>query len=281
MASFGSKKSKQQQSASAFSQARSFVDPSQQPFLNFLRGQGGQIAQQQLGAGGPGAAGGVLGRNLSTQGQGFLGQLQQGAGGQLGSQQLQAQAAQQAIAGQGPGADFLTQRLTSENPFLNQAIQSLGQDIGQQFQEQVLPGIRGSAVQVGALGGGRAQIAEGLAAQRSQQTFGSLAAGLRQQDLAQQQQAAFGLQQGALQGGALAGQGAAQQGQFAQAGLGSLGGLFNLGLAPFGAQFQPLQQLSGLVGQPTVLSQQQQRSQSQGTGSSSGFNVGFGSLFTG
>ncbi len=281
MASFGRTKSRSQQSASTFSQARSFVDPSQQPFLNFLRGQGAGLAQQQLGAGGPGDVGQRLGQQLGGVGTRLLDQLQLGAGGQLSSQQLQQQAANQAIQGIGPGADFLSQRVSGDNPFLNQQIQALGQDIGQQFREQVLPGIRGSAVQVGALGGGRAQIAEGLAAQRSQQTFGSLAAGLRQQDLAQQQQAAFGLQQGALQGGALAGQGVAQQGQFAEAGLGNLGGLFNLGLAPFGAQFQPLQAFGGLLGGPTVLNQATARSTSQGTSGSSSFNLGFGSLFTG
>ena len=281
MASFGGKKSRTQQTSS--SRARSFVDPRQQQFLQFLRSQGAGIAGQQLGPGGPGDVGRNLGQQLSGAGQDLLGQLQAGGAGQLSSQQLQEQAAQQAIAGQGAGQDFLTQRLSGGNPFLNQQIQALGADIGQQFREQILPGIRGNAVTVGGLGGGRGQIAEGLAAQRSQQTFGSLSAGLRQQDLAQQQQAATSLaqlqQQGQLGGGALAGQSAAQQGQFAQAGLGQLGGLFNLGLAPFGAQFQPLQSLQGLVGQPTVLSQQQQ--QGQGTSSSSGFNLGFGSLFTG
>ena len=167
-----------------------------------------------------------------------------------------------------------------------------------------------------AFGAGASQLLAGDLAQRRQ--LGGVAAGLElgqrgQNILAQiaggaqglqgqqqQIQAAQALQGGALgqqgqnigaltallQGGLQGAQGAGalglgqQQQQFgaAQAGLGSLGDLFNLGLAPFGAEFGPLQQLAQLLGGPTVLGQSfgQDRSrassfaQSQGTSTSRG-----------
>jgi hypothetical protein len=85
-----------------------------------------------------------------------------------------------------------------------------------------------------------------------------------------------------LQAGGLLGQlGLGQQGQQLQGQLGAgqlgLGGLnalqgqFNLGLSPFQAQFQPLQNLAGIIGGPTVLGQ----GTSQSSASSGGFNIGF------
>lgn len=273
MASLGGGRSTSQQSSAG----STFIDPSQQGFLDFIRNQGQGIAQQQLGAGGIGDVAFQQSGQLGGAGQGFLGNLQQGAAGQLGGQQLQNQAAQQAIQGGGPGGDFLQGAIAQGNPFLNQQVQALGQQIGQQFQEQVLPGIRRNATSVGGLGGGRQGVAEGIAGRGSQQAFANQAANLGFQNFGQQLGAAGQLQQNALQGGQLAGQGVSQQLGSATAGLGSLGGLFNLGLAPFGAQFQPLQQQAGLVGGPTVLSEQQ----SQGQSSAFNVNAGFGKLFTG
>lgn len=80
--------------------------------------------------------------------------------------------------------------------------------------------------------------------------------GQNQQALAQGTADIFG-QQGALNLGA--GQLGAQS---AQAGLGSLGSLFNLGLSPFSAQFQPFQQAAGVIGNPIVLGQGGSSSQS-------------------
>ena len=254
------------------SSGSTFIDASQQGFLDFLRNQGQSLVQQQTQAGGIGDQATQAAQQLGQQGQNFLDIFSQGAQGQLQGQQAQQQAANQAISGQGPGGQFLSGAVQQGNPFLNSQIQSLGQQIGQNFQNQILPGLQSGANQVGGLGGGRHQIAQGLAAQGAQQAFGQGAAALGSANFGQQLGAAQALQGGALQGGALAGQGVSQQFGAGQAGLGSLGGLFNLGQAPFQQAFNPLQNFAGLVGAPTVLSQ----NQGQNTSSGFNFNAGLG-----
>ena len=48
--------------------------------------------------------------------------------------------------------------------------------------------------------------------------------------------------------------------------LGSLSGLNQLGLSPYAAQFAPLQGLSSILGDPTVLQRAQQQGQMQSSG---------------
>ncbi len=248
--------------------SRDYIDPGSLQTLRFLQNQGMGLAGAQLGNIGQDAS--RLAGQLGGLGQGFLGQLGQGALGNLASQQSLAQSVNQAISGQGPGADFLQQRLSQQNPFLNQQIAALGQDIGQAFQESILPGIRRNAVSVGGLGGGRQGVAEGLAAEGVTRQFAQQAANLRASDLAQRQIAAAQLAQNALAGGQLAGAGVGQQLAASQAGLAALPGQFDLGLSPYAAQFAPLQALAGVVGAPTVLNT------SQGTTRSSGRSFQFG-----
>lgn len=62
------------------------------------------------------------------------------------------------------------------NPFLSAAMQSAVRPLEQQFSQQILPGIAGSAVQAGGFGGSRQGIAEGLAAQGLQQASGDILA---------------------------------------------------------------------------------------------------------
>jgi hypothetical protein len=64
------------------------------------------------------------------------------------------------------------------------------------------------------------------------------------------------------------------QGQAASQGLSSLGGLMNLGMSPFGAQFGPLAQFAALLGPQNIL--QQQSSFGSSFGRSSGVNFGIG-----
>ncbi len=246
MASLGSNRSQQQSQQQSFGQ--SFVDPSQAPFLQFLRQAGVGQAADQLGPGGIGDVAQGQADELGGIGRGFLDNLQGVAGG-----------------GQLPGQDFLQQRLSEQNPFLNEQISQLGTDISQQFQQSILPGIRRGAQAVGGLGGARQGVAEGLASQGASLAFAQQSANLRFQDVGQRQQAASALQSGGIAQGQL-------QAGAAQAGLGGLGGLAQLGLSPFQAQFAPLAQLSQLIGGPTVLSQQQSRGASSGR--SSGFNFG-------
>ncbi len=113
--------------SSSESSGRSFVDPSQAPFLNFLRNMA--LGQAQGAMGQQGALQGVS-QGLLGQGQQFLGNLQG-----LGSPAMQQQQMGQLTA-----------------------------NLGQAFQQQVLPGIRRGAVATGTLGGGRQGVAEGVAA---------------------------------------------------------------------------------------------------------------------
>ena len=227
--------------------SQTFVDPQQAPFLQNLR-QGAQNLQQQqqgqigdvardLGGQLLGAGGQALG-NL----QGIQGQLQGNLAGFGGFQDASAALRQQAFG---------------QNPQLQEQIGQLGQDIGRQFNQQILPGIESNALTAGQLGGGRQGVAQGLGIQASQDAFQRGATDLRSADIQRRLEAA----------GALGGLGLGQQqqtaGQLGQAGQLNLGGidslssLFNLGLAPFGAEFGPLQQLAQLIGDPSILSQSQ------------------------
>lgn len=286
MVSFGSSKSQTQ------SQGSTFVDPQQSGFLQQLR-QGAQGLQQQL----QGSIGGLfdLGANLQNQGQDFINQipglsqlLQQVPGGaQFAQQGAQGfggglDALQQQTQGQTPALQALQNQALGQNPALQQQIDQLGTDINRQFQQQ-LPGITSQAVGGGQLGGGRQGVAQGLLGQSSIDAFQRGATQLRSDDIGRQLQAAGAL--GGLQGqaagqlgqlggqGFLGQQGLQQQGQLGagQLNLGgqqALGGQFNLGLAPFSAQFGPLQSLAQIIGSPTVLSQQ------TATGSGKGFDFG-------
>lgn len=94
-------------------------------------------------------------------------------------------AGQQALLGQvlpqqqvaGNAADALNFSLTgardvNNNPYLKSAIDAATRPIAQNLMENVLPGIRGTAVATGNLGGSRQGIAEGLAAGRTAQAIG-------------------------------------------------------------------------------------------------------------
>ncbi len=116
------------------SSGRSFVDPSQQPFLDFLR----NMAQTQ--------AVGAMGQQAGLQGisQGLLGQGQQFLGNLQGIGSPEMQAAQ---------------------------IGQLGSDLGAFFNEQLMPGIRRGAIGTGMAGGGRQGVAEGVAAGQMGRAF--------------------------------------------------------------------------------------------------------------
>ena len=255
------------------SEQSTFVDPSQQPFLDLVRGQASQLAGQQQGQ-----IGGLFGLagGLQQQGQQFLGGLQgtqQGLGQGFGGGFGQGQAGINALTAQAGGTDFASQQLqrqaTGQNPALQQQIGQLGQDINRQFEQQ-LSGISLEAIGGGQLGGGRQGVAQGLLGQSALDAFSRGATELRGQDIGRQLQAAqaFGQQQQGAAGalGQLGGQqalgtaglnqaGLLGQGQLGLGGLQQLQGQFNLGFSPFEAQFTPLQNLAQIIGGPTVLGQ--------------------------
>jgi hypothetical protein len=193
-------------------------------------------------------------QNVYAQAQGLGGQpnvggqgYNQAMGNLQGAQQGFNQSNQNLQQFQGQGVD--------------PAVDAYSQRIGQQFNEQFMPGLQGQAIQAGGLGGSRQQIGAALGADRGMQAIGDFAAN-----------AYSGQQQRGLQ----AAQG---QGQNAM----GMGGLANPNLqAGAYQQQQPwynLNQFSGLLGQPTILDQGAlSTSQSQSTGSSNAWNFdgGFG-----
>ena len=288
MVSFGSSKS------SSSSQGSTFVDQNQQPFLDALR-SGATNLQGQL----QGPISGLfdLGANLQNQGQDFLSQIPGlsellASGGGQGGQQFSQQAGQgfagglDALTQQTQGGTFAQQQLKriagGNDPAVQGSIDQLSNDITRNFN-QLLPGIESQAIGGGQLGGGRQGVAQGLLGQSSIDAFQRGATDIRLGDLDRQLGASGqlgGLQLGAAgQLGGLGQQGFLGQGQLTQQGqLGAgqlnLGGQqalpsqFNLGLAPFAAQFGPLQSLADIIGSPTVLSQQTSK------GSGKGFDFG-------
>lgn len=284
--------SQSQQTAQSQATGETFIgDPTQQMFRNQLAGSAAGLAGQQLGGIGQVAfplAGGLLG-----QGQGALGGLgglsqqlaQFGGGLGQGQQQLGQVSA--------PGINAPQLGESAVDPLIG----ALGNDFTTFLNRQIggAGGINTEAALAGNLGGGRNQVAQGIAIGDAARAFGTQAAGIRQADLAQRQQlgAQVGIEDARQQlqaqqfnvGTQFNENQLLQQGQLGGAQLGlagfggqldSLQGLFNLGISPFGAQFGPLQMLASILGDPTILSRDQQTSRSQGTSESFGFSLGAG-----
>lgn len=157
----------------------------------------------------------------------------------------------------------LTQSNTALQQFLNPgqdpAVAAYAQNLGQQFNEQFLPGLQGDAALAGGLGGSRQQIGAALGAQRAMQTLGDFTA----QTYSGQQERALAAAQG-LGANAQGFQGNAQlQGTLAD---------FARSMPWFN-----LQQFQGLLGAP-VMKDLGGYTNSSGTskGSGSGWNANAG-----
>lgn len=147
--------------------------------------------------------------------------LQSQVAGQVGSD----------LFNQGQGAlNNLGQIASGDNPFLQGNIDQLSGTLNRNLQEQILPSIESEAIGIGGFGGGRDQIAQGIAARGTQEAIAQGTSSL--------QNNAFNQRAGA-----------------SNAQLNQLGGLFGLSQAPFQSQFAPLANLGGLLGSPTVLNQ--------------------------
>lgn len=131
--------------------SETFIDPSQAPYLEWLRSQGQSLAGSQLGGG--------------SQFQQSLGQQQNALSSFL----------------QGP----------QENPYLMGQIQQGQDLINQNLQRNVLPGISSGAIQAGQFGGGRQGVAEGIAAGDAADAGSRFAQNLIGQDYQAQQQRAL------------------------------------------------------------------------------------------
>lgn len=137
------------------------------------------------------------------------------------------------------GSVYLADRLGSENPVLQEQINALGADLGQFFNEQLLPGITSEAVSGGALGGSRQGVAQGMAADSVGRQFAQGATALRAGDVAARDAAAGTLSANNIEG-VLAG----------LSGLPALAGLADMG---FGAGVAPYERLAAILGGPMAL----------------------------
>lgn len=240
-----------------------YVDPAQ-TYLNQwgdqLRMSGQQFGQANQGL---------------LQGMGILGQAN--AGAQQGYGVLgQANAGVQ--QGYGALGDARGGFNSFMNPGENPASAMYARLAGQQFNEQIMPGLKGDAMVAGGLGNSRAGIAQGLAGARVGQQLQDWNAQLYNEDMNRKLQASQGLsglggQYGQLAGqqtqignayGQLAGtqgniggqygQLAGLQGQLGEA-YGQLGGQYgNLANAQQSLPWMALNQYRNAIGQPTVMS---------------------------
>ena len=140
--------------------------------------------------------------------------------------------------GGGADSDFLSARMSGESPVLGEQITGLGEDLGQFFNEQILPGISSEAIAGGGLGGGRQGVAQGMAADSISRDFARGVTDLRSADVAARDAAASTLGNQRIAGA-----------QAGIAGLGSLAGIADFG---FGAELAPFDRLAAILGGPTV-----------------------------
>lgn len=145
--------------------------------------------------------------------------------------------------GGGAGTDYLTNRLTGDNPVLTEQIDQLREDTGRFFNEQINPAITSRAVAGGTLGGGRQGVAQALGAGEAARAFTQGATALRVADQGQRDQIAAQVAQNSLQSAAT--------------GLGALPGLLDVLERGDSAELGVYSQLSGILGGPQVLSQSQ------------------------
>jgi len=208
-----------------------FVFPQQVPFLQNLFGNAQQVQQGTQ-------------QGLNQFSQQTLPQLFQQ--GQQGQQQL-GQLGQQTL-----GDNALLNSQASLNNFSNQSalqgqIGNLGENLGQFFNEQLLPGIDARSQVAGQQrGSARNNVALGQGIRDTANAFSRGAVDLTSQFGQQQIQAAQA--GGALRLGQL-GLGGQQLGQAND----QISGLANLGISQFTAPFAALQQLAQIIGDPTVL----------------------------
>lgn len=186
-------------------------DPTQQGYMQNMWGAGQNLAAQNAGSG--------YGQQGYDQGMGYLGQ----AMGGLGNQYMQ-------------GAQNTLQRM--QNPGMDPMMGVYARQLGQNFNEQVMPGLRGDAMVSGGLGSSRAGIAQGLAGARAGQQLQDFGAQLYGQNQDRAINAAN--MAGSLQGNISQayGQGSQQAQSLGQFGMG----------IPWYAQ----QQLAGLLG-PAIM----------------------------
>lgn len=161
------------------------------------------------------------------------------------------------------GSAYLGNRLSANNPVLEQQISQLQEDTGRLFREELNPAITSRAVSGGTLGGGRQGVAQGLAAGNVARAFTQGATALRAGDIASRDAVAQSIATNSLNA--------------ASTGLGALPSLLDVLERGSGAELGVYGQLSSILGGPTTLTQSDSlasslaRSYGEQTSSSSGY----------
>lgn len=176
--------------------------------------------------------------------------------------------------GDDAGSAYLENRLSADNPVLEQQISQLREDTGRLFREEFNPAITARAVGGGTLGGGRQGVAQGLATESLARSFTQGATALRAGDIAQRDAAAQSVAQNSLQA--------------ASTGLGALPSLLSVLQSGNNAELDVYGRLGSILGGPTTLTQSssiaeslaraygEQSSQSRGRSSAWNFDTSFG-----
>ena len=210
------------------------------------------------------------GQNLANQnagtGAGYAGYNAAQAGNQQGMNYLGAGA--NALGGTGQAMNTLG---ALQNPTVDPMLGVYAQQIGQNFNRNIMPAIQGQAALGGGLGGSRANIAAGVAAgdaQRNIQNFGAQLYG-QGQDRALQAAGA----QGQLAQGV-----AGMYGNLGQQAM--QGGMNNLAIGQFGMgiPWYAQQQFAGLLGSPIMEDlggYGETSANASSRGKSGGFSFGF------
>lgn len=162
------------------------------------------------------------------------------------------------------GSGYLQDRLSANNPVLEQQISQLQEDTGRLFREELNPAITSRAVAGGTLGGGRQGVAQGLAAESAGRLFTQGATALRAGDIASRDAVAQSIATNSLNA--------------ASTGLGALPSLLDVLERGNNAELGTYGQLSQILGGPTTLTTAQslarafgeQRADSTSTSSSYG-----------
>ena len=132
----------------------------------------------------------------------------------------------------------------------------MSENIGNEFQRNVLPSLNSAAGIAGAQGGSRNALGRGLAASDAQRQIAEAGANLYGQQYGIGAQAAGAATQARLSAaGELPGMGAS---------------LYNLGMSPYTAQWAPMTALASMIGSPTALTTAASKQSSK----KSGFNFG-------
>ena len=159
----------------------------------------------------------------------------------------------------GPGTDYLNSRITGPDTAAQEQINTLGANLGDFFNQQLIPGITSQGVSTGTLGGARDAVARSLAAK---EVSGQYAQGVSQ---------ILGTSQAQRDAAAVAAMGGQQAG--AGTGLSALSSLYGLASGGAMAGLAPFLSLAQILGGPTVLTQQQGTSYGTSYGTSSSSDI--------